>query len=79
MAAAARLLLSKSVARVWHRQGVQPPERLGRPSGQGKTLWKTSKVLMRSVRTGFEPFCRFAAEKREIVYITCKSTRNGVK
>jgi hypothetical protein len=44
----------ESVARVWLRQGVQPPKRmgkaspgqsplrLGRPSGQGKALEKTA-------------------------------------
>ena len=37
------------------------------------------KVLMRSVKTGFEPFCRFAAEKKEIVYITSKSKKTEVK
>lgn len=39
--------------------GVQPPKRLGKPSGWGKALWKTSNVLMRSVRTGFEPSRHF--------------------
>ena len=42
--------------------GGRPPLRLSRPSAKGEPLWKTSNVLMRSVRTGFEPFCRFPAE-----------------
>ena len=53
----------ESVARVWHRQGVQPPKRVDRPSGKGEPLLKTSNALMRSVKVGFEPFCHFIAEK----------------
>ena len=62
-ATAARLLSSESVARVWLRQGVQPPKRVGEPSGWGKALWKTSMVLMQRVKTGFEPFRHFVTEK----------------
>ena len=34
----ARLCFYKSVARVWHRQGVQPPKRLGQLSGWAKPI-----------------------------------------
>ena len=55
--------------------GGRPPLRLGRPSGKGNPL-EDLKVLMRSVKTGFEPFCHFIAEKFVYLLYSIKRFNN---
>lgn len=47
-------MLSESVARVWHRQGVQPPKRLGAAKANANAAFGESNKVANSRLAGGE-------------------------